>query len=272
MGHNASDTAGYFDNNATTYDLSYDVGLASQLSQNASHAANLPRTEPYNPCWGRVWKALKWTFGNQIENLPIGSRHAYDFARWANPNVQGLLQNFKLKKMSVSGSDIPVGSVVVWKPGQCGYSATAGHIEIIVSPGKACSFYCGAICTSAVPEVYVPDKRQAVSDTSVPSMATSFGNSLPNVGQDFSSADSFMYPGAAGSEPSMSLPTFAPAGSGPSPAVVDKPLPSVGYQAPDSQCKYGRTSEGYCNISPDLNPFALNRQTSVYAFPLPPLF
>ena len=224
----------------------------------------------YHPCWGRVWKALKWTFGNQIENLPIGSRHAYDFARWANPNVQGLLQNFKLKKMSVSGSDIPVGSVVVWKPGQCGYSATAGHIEIVVSPGKACSFYCGAICTSAVPEVYVPVKRQAVSDTSVPSMATSFGNSLPNVGQDFSSADSFMYPGAAGSETSMSLPTFAPAGSGPSPAVVDKPLPSVGYQAPDSQCKYGRTSEGYCNISPDLNPFALNRQTSVYAFPLPP--
>ncbi len=46
-----SDTAGYFDNNATTYDLSYDVGLASQLSQNASHAANLPGTEPYNPCW-----------------------------------------------------------------------------------------------------------------------------------------------------------------------------------------------------------------------------
>lgn len=251
-----SDTAGYFDNNATTYDLAYDVGLASQLSKNASDAANLPRTEPYNPCWGRVWKALKWTFGNHIENLPIGSRYAYDFARWANPNVQGLLQNFKLKKMSVTGSDIPVGSVVVWKPGQCGYSAAAGHIEIVVSPGRACSFYCGAICTSAVPEVYVPVKRQAAPNTSIPSVASNVGTPLPGMGPDFNPADTFITPSPASSAPSMSPSTSAPVGRVPSPAVVDKPLTSG---APDSQCKYGRTSAGFCNISPDLNPFALNR-------------
>ncbi|MEI8027677.1 MAG: hypothetical protein WCI18_15120 [Pseudomonadota bacterium] len=262
-----SETAGYYDSNATKYDLAYDVGLASQLSKNATDAANLPRTEPYNPCWGRVWKALKWTFGNQIENLPIGSQYAYDFARWANSNVQGLLQNFKLKKMSVSGSDIPVGSVIVWKPGQCGYSASAGHIEIVVSPGRACSFYCGAICTSAVPEVYVPVKSQTVPEPSLPNVAANSGNSLPPINpsfnpadaytnQNFNPADAFVTPSPASSGPSISSSASLPAGSTKSPAVVSSPMATG---AADPQCKYGRTSLGYCNISPDLNPFALNR-------------
>jgi hypothetical protein len=249
-----SDTAG-FSEPSPSYELVYDVGLAEQLSKNAVSASQIPKTEPYNPCWKRVWQSLKWTFGNQIENTSVGSQYAYNFAEWANPSAQRLYDTFRLKKKSFAGAEIPVGSVVVWKPGSCGYSSRAGHIEVVVSPGRACSFYCGPICTSAVPEVYVPVKKQLRNEIINTGVATS---DIPN---------QVWTPGMASTVPVLFTPGDRPIENRPpvvtsnrppntpTPQVVSPvPMPS---QAPDSQCKYGRDSAGFCNISPDLNPFAL---------------
>jgi hypothetical protein len=46
-----------------------------------------------------------------------------------------------------------------WRPGQCGYHALYGHVEIVVdgASSRACSDYCGAIRKSCgAPGVYVP--------------------------------------------------------------------------------------------------------------------
>lgn len=264
-----SDTAA-FSEPAANYEIVYDVGLANRLANAANTVSKKKVTEEYNPCWARVWEAMKWTYGNHIENTSVGRPHAYDFAKWANPDSRRLYDTFKLKKKSFVGSEIPVGSVVVWKPGSCGYSRSAGHIEVVVSPGRACSFYCGPICTSAVPEVYVPVKKQLKTDIFNSDVATNdISNQVWNPGMSSTNSGVFtpserpldnspfetrpLENRPLENKPTIVTPTMP--GNTPFPQVVSPAAMPSG--APDSQCKYGRDSAGFCKISPDLNPFAL---------------
>lgn len=118
-------------------------------------------------CYEYVWKALRSVLGYEIESTSVPSRSAYQFGDWADRNPSDLARIFKLKKSSVYPEKAPLGSVIVWNPGQCGYSGAHGHIEIAVGNGKACSDFCGHIATHcSLPRVYVPTSSSANGFTS----------------------------------------------------------------------------------------------------------
>jgi len=63
------------------------------------------------------------------------------------------------RAIEVSVNDIPQGSIIVWQPGQCGYHALYGHIEIVtdLASTRACSDFCGTIKKNCgPPAVYMP--------------------------------------------------------------------------------------------------------------------
>ena len=63
------------------------------------------------------------------------------------------------RRISVSASNIPKGSIIGWRRGQCGASAKYGHIEIAVdgTSSRACSDFCGSIKkTCGSPYVFMP--------------------------------------------------------------------------------------------------------------------
>jgi uncharacterized protein YraI len=81
---------------------------------------------------------------------------AYMFAVWAKRNPADLAA-VGLAPSSVSLASVPPGAILVWRPGQCGYSSQHGHIEIAIGGGRACSDFCGTIKRSCgMPDVYVP--------------------------------------------------------------------------------------------------------------------
>lgn len=80
--------------------------------------------------------------------LGIGTAHAADFATWANANPQTLRSELRLKRIYPRLNEVPVGSILVWNRGACGFSGASGHIEIVVAPGQACSDGCQGIDTS----------------------------------------------------------------------------------------------------------------------------
>ncbi len=118
-------------------------------------------------CYEFVWGALRRVIGYKIENTSVPERSAYQFGDWADRNPNDLARVFQLKKSSVYPENAPLGSVIVWSPGQCGYNATHGHIEIAVGGGRACSDFCGQIKTTcAAPRVYVPSSFSSLSFSS----------------------------------------------------------------------------------------------------------
>jgi hypothetical protein len=83
---------------------------------------------------------------------------AYRFADFANDNPSALAKmGFQKSKGGVDS--IPKGSIIVWRPGVCGYHKVHGHIEIAIddSSSRACSDFCGRIKKGCgTPEVFVP--------------------------------------------------------------------------------------------------------------------
>lgn len=97
-------------------------------------------------------------FMNRSEIPARFQASAYMFARWARSDPSGFARAGWMRSSS-SVSAIPVGAVIVWRPGQCGYSSRHGHIEIAIGGGRACSDFCGRIKTGCgAPEVFVPRK------------------------------------------------------------------------------------------------------------------
>ncbi len=83
---------------------------------------------------------------------------AVAFDDWARANP-GELARRGFEKQSPDINHIPRGSIITWRPGQCGYHARYGHVEIVVDGAstRACSDYCGSIRkTCGAPGVYVP--------------------------------------------------------------------------------------------------------------------
>lgn len=83
---------------------------------------------------------------------------AVDFDNWARANP-GELARRGFEKQTPDINHIPRGSIITWRPGQCGYSAQYGHIEIVADGAstRACSDFCGSIRKSCgAPGIYVP--------------------------------------------------------------------------------------------------------------------
>ena len=74
--------------------------------------------------------------------------HAKLFAQFVEKNP-ALLKR-KLRRVPSPSWPVPIGTIVVWSPGACGYSAESGHIEIItrLKPPQACSDGCQTFQTA----------------------------------------------------------------------------------------------------------------------------
>ena len=100
-------------------------------------------------CYAFVYRAVKDVLGWD-RRIPPGS--AYQFAKSLNGNPK-LMDKLKLRKIdprTLPGGVPPVGAIVVYGRGMCGFSRKHGHIEIVVSnkPPQACSDGCMPMTSS----------------------------------------------------------------------------------------------------------------------------
>lgn len=137
----------------------YDAALAKRLADEAyAGSVGYSMGRCYQYAWAAMTRAIGITEA-RANQLGIPSTSAYQFGDWADANPSALYDDFGLKKITSSSANAPVGSVVVWEPGQCGFNGTHGHIEIVASPGYACSDFCGYMYNDCGnPRVYMPVK------------------------------------------------------------------------------------------------------------------
>ena len=107
----------------------------------------------------------------QWDALGIGPDHAADFAEWANANPAALRAGLSLQKMETPEqvSGLPLGGIVVYERGACGFSRRSGHIEVVVGENELCSDGCESFEAACLQDpavrarihVYVPVKKPA---------------------------------------------------------------------------------------------------------------
>jgi hypothetical protein len=146
----------------------YDVATALRLARNAKNHSIWSFT---GWCYSYVADAMEMTGlirRDQWYSLGIGVNAAADFAAWANRNPGTLRGQLKLAKVPTPAvaSELPMGAIVVYNRGVCGFSGRSGHIEVKVAPNLLCSDGCqpayqecfGNVGTRAGISVYVPVK------------------------------------------------------------------------------------------------------------------
>ena len=86
----------------------------------------------------------------QWGQLGIGTARAVNFAQWAEKNPQTMRKELKLARIPTPSDigEIPVGSIIVYGRGICGFSPTSGHIEVLVKHDWACSDGCETLTQS----------------------------------------------------------------------------------------------------------------------------
>lgn len=91
--------------------------------------------------------------------VPVSWRrgHAWDLANsMKNDSAYQRRAGFA-SKTNLTTRTAPKGSIIGWRPGQCGYNRTYGHIEIVSNDsGKACSDYCGTLKTCTPGAIFQP--------------------------------------------------------------------------------------------------------------------
>jgi hypothetical protein len=133
---------------------SYDPGRGNRIANRASALWNGRGSRGL--CLAGVNDTLE-TCGAVSPAFPrLPSAVAFD--DWAKRSP-GELARRGFEKQNIDINRIPRGSIIAWRPGQCGYHSQYGHIEIVVDDGssRACSDYCGSIKKSCgAPAIYVP--------------------------------------------------------------------------------------------------------------------
>lgn len=112
---------------------SVDVDLGQRLAQ----YVHSNRVGFRGRCWTYVQRAVNAVILRQAAStvsLPGNSEH----------NINRLSESrFRMcRAKSTELASLPVGSILIYKPGTCGYSRTAGHGEIKVSQSLYCSDGC----------------------------------------------------------------------------------------------------------------------------------
>lgn len=149
----------------------YDEETALRLARNAKRSALGYFT---GWCYSYVADAMEMTGiirRAQWYSLGIGVNAAADFASWANRNPGTLRSALKLARIETPAraSDLPMGAIVVYNRGVCGFSPRSGHIEVKVAPDLLCSDGCqpayqacfASSGARAGISVYVPVKKEA---------------------------------------------------------------------------------------------------------------
>jgi hypothetical protein len=122
-------------------DRSYDELRGKKL---AAAAYKRTRRRFGRRCYRYVTAALRssgMVTARRWQELGIPTRSAADFAVWAELHPESLDQALNLRKIATpqDSSAIPLGSVVVYDRGHCGYSRKHGHIGIVSAPGRLAS-------------------------------------------------------------------------------------------------------------------------------------
>lgn len=130
--------------------LSYDSALGNRV---ADVAARVNGRASGNMCLKGVGDSLD---AAGIRPLFPRLNAAVDFDNWARANPAELAKR-GYQQQNLSLDSIPRGSIITWRPGQCGYSSQYGHIEITIGGGRACSDYCGNVARGCgSPGIFVP--------------------------------------------------------------------------------------------------------------------
>ena len=138
-----------------------DLGSANTTTSDAAatscmnKAAVAGQSRAGRPSGGRCYHYVKEHIGKAlgigfegVQSLLGSSSYqvsAFQFARWVAANPGGRASGAGFVKSNVSLDALPKGAILVWQPGQCGYNATHGHIEVNIGGGRACSDFCGTI-------------------------------------------------------------------------------------------------------------------------------
>ena len=97
---------------------------------------------------------------NTIANAGAAGR-AKQFASFVDKNP-ALLKR-KLRRIPAPSWPLPIGTIVVWSAGACGYDADSGHIEIVtrIKPPQACSDGCENFQTACLDQLATDPARAA---------------------------------------------------------------------------------------------------------------
>lgn len=131
----------------TFADYEYDEAAGARLAA-AAAKGNLGAF--YGKCYEYVsyhMEAAGVIRPEQWGALSIGPDYAADFAEWAVANPVAMRRELKLVKIPTPADkmSIPVGSIIVYERGVCGFSRKAGHIEVVTRPDWACSDGCESL-------------------------------------------------------------------------------------------------------------------------------
>lgn len=128
-------------------------------------------------CYEFVANFMEWTGiikPAQWDELGIGPNSAADFAAWANANPSALRKEISMARITTPEkvSDLPLGGIVVYERGACGFSGRHGHIEVVVGENQLCSDGCQSFDASCLEDpgtrarihIYVPVKKVPQAD------------------------------------------------------------------------------------------------------------
>lgn len=129
--------------------LAHDVARGNRIAETA---LRMNGRASRNLCLFELQNSLERAGVKKLPRLP----GAVDLDNFLSRQGGGLLA-WGFQKQARRVDDLPRGSIIAWRPGQCGYHPTYGHIEIVVGGGRACSDFCGSIKRECgLPNVYVP--------------------------------------------------------------------------------------------------------------------
>lgn len=139
----------------------YDSAAADKLARTG---ASRDGRRSQKKCFSFVKQHLTNSGHDLPADIAPGGRYggsAYMFTTWARRNPEAL-RKLGFKEVTVSrGEAPPKGAIIVWGRGECGYSKSHGHIEVVSNDAgtRACSDFCGNLKTArkcGIPDVFVP--------------------------------------------------------------------------------------------------------------------